>query len=242
MKKAFLILKWSFGASLLWILVHVLLVVFPQPLFAYQLDHGPFTVRSTEPISSEMRRVLDRTQTLLSASELYDPGLHHTIYLCQSPRLMRHLFLRNMHFGASPRTGDTFITNGDSILDRAYCPVTGPEDRRQRTLSGSIAHEITHRLLRWHEGFWKELRHPRWIVEGYCDLIAQDSPLPIRDAVDMLKNGEQPPGSMMVVYRLMMDHLIHEKGLTIRQIIDRPPDFQAIREAALDPSRLEKWK
>lgn len=240
MKKIWVLTGGGVAAVSAWLLAHLVLAVFPQPLFAHRLDHTHFTVRSTQPIPVEMRAVLDRADALLAESELNEPDLHHDIYLCQSPRLMSYLFLRDMHFGSCLWTGDTFITLGDPLQDRAYCRSRGPEDRRRRTLSGSIVHEITHRLIKREVGFWNNRRLPDWVKEGYCDLIAQDSPLPLAEAVERLRDGERPLGLPMVVFRLMMDTLVREQGMAFREILQQPPDFAVTRAAALDPVRLDR--
>jgi hypothetical protein len=149
------------GALLCLLVLHALLVIFPQPLFRHHLTYGNFTVRSTEEIPDEVKTVLDRVASLLSASELDDASFHHRVYLCNSYGLMRFLLLRNVHFGANLPNGSTFIVQADIRNDLARCKRIGPTDNRLRTLSGSIAHEITHHLIRRKIGFWQELREQK---------------------------------------------------------------------------------
>ena len=53
------------------------------------MAHQNFTVGSTEVIPGEMRVPLDRAEARLAASDIYEPRLHHRIYLANSPTLMR---------------------------------------------------------------------------------------------------------------------------------------------------------
>ena len=97
-----------------------------------------------------MADVLDRVHALLVASPLNDETLHHDIYLVNSFGLSRYLMLRDVGFGCNHVLGHTFIVNADPVHDLAYCERQGPDDHRIRSLSGTIAHEITHALIRRH--------------------------------------------------------------------------------------------
>ena len=47
-----------------------------------------------------------------------------------------------------------------------------------RSLSGVIAHEITHLLIRKKFGYWRNLTMPTWKKEGYAEYVAGGSTLP----------------------------------------------------------------
>jgi hypothetical protein len=222
------ILACVLGAALLLAILHASLVLFfPGVLFRHEITYRNFTVQSTEPISPEIHTVLDRAHDLLSASEINDPTLHHDVYLCKSYRLMRFLLYRNVHFGAMLPTGDTIVTDSDVANDIARAKRISAEDRRVRTLSGTIVHEIVHHLIRRHVGYREERRIPTWIKEGYGDFIARDSAIDVASGISTMTAGSPPPspGFFNFCARVMIDHLMNEQGMTFEEILDERPEF-----------------
>ena len=210
--------------------LHVLLVYHADPLFAHQRTYENFTVHMREEIPPEITGVLDRVASLLSKSELNDEGLHHEIYLVNSFRLSRFLLLRNVHFGCNLPNGHTFVTMADVANDIARCEMISPDDRRIRTLSETIAHEIAHALIRNHVGWFGDRRLPVWIKEGYCEFVAEGSAVDHRTAFAMMKDtfGAFTPGLNNFRYRLAVQYLIKVKHMTIGDLISQPPDFHEI--------------
>lgn len=211
-------------------ILHVLLVFFPDPLFPYERTYKNFTVHMRQAIPPEITGVLDRVESLLSAGELDDKNLHHEIYLVNSFRLSRFLLLRNVHFGCNLPNGHTFITKADVANDIARCEMISPDDRRIRTLSESIAHEITHALIRNHVGWLADQRMPTWIKEGYCECVADGSAIDHRIGLSMMKSTFPvfTPGLSNFRYRLAVEYLINDKHMTIDDIIRRPPDYREV--------------
>jgi hypothetical protein len=58
-----------------------------------------------ESVPHEITLVLDRVHSLLSTSPLNDEALHHDIYIINSYRLSRYLFLKDVGFGANANLG-----------------------------------------------------------------------------------------------------------------------------------------
>jgi hypothetical protein len=221
--------------------LHVLLVVFPQPLFRHHRTYKNFTVYMRQDVPPEITDVLDRVDTLLAASEINDPNAHHQVFLCNSYRLSRYLFLRNVHFGCNPFTGASFITNADVADDIAYCEKLGPNDSRVRTLSETIAHEIAHDLIRDHLGVRGERDLPVWVNEGYCEVVAEGSAIDHELGLRVLK-GESPRvrGSSNFRYRMAVDHLIRDRHLTFDEIARRPPDFDHVEAEVIAALRTDE--
>jgi hypothetical protein len=209
-------------------IAHLLFMeVYPDPLFRYSLTHRNFTVHMRELVPHEITRVLDRVHLLLSASSLNDGVLHHDIYIINSYRLSRYLFLKDVGFGANAKLGNTFIVNADPANDVARCDQHGPDDKRIRTLSGTIAHEITHALIKRHVGLLAQRRIPSWLKEGYCDVIGDGSAIDEREGLALVESGSwaSKPGIAYFRYRLVVDYLLNGKGITIDELIHDPPNF-----------------
>ena len=216
--------------SVVYFITHVLLVFFPDPLFPYERTYKNFTVHMREEIATEITGVLDRAESLLSASELNDKSLHHEIYIINSFRLSRFLLFRNVHFGCILPNGHIFITQADVANDIARCELISPHDRRIRTLSETIVHEVTHALLRNHVGWLANQRLPTWIKEGYCEFVADGSAIDHRTGLSMMKSPFPvfTPGLNNFRYRLAVEYLINDKHMTIAEIIRRPPCYREV--------------
>jgi len=66
-----------------------------------------------------------------------------------------------------------------------------------RTLSGTIAHEMTHRLVADHIGEWAALRLPAWKREGYPDYVAQETSIRPQDEALI---RERDPNARVLAY------------------------------------------
>lgn len=224
------LIKYVIAAIVTYCVSHVLLVYFPDPLFPHKYTFKNYTVHTRDPIPPRITVVLGRVDSLLSVSELNNESRHHDIYFINSFRLSRFLLLRNVHFGCCLPNGNVFITSADVANDIARCKWISPDDRRVRTLSGAIVHEITHTLIQRRVGWSENRRLPVWVKEGYCDFIARDSAIDVRSAVALLTSPSCPstPGLRNFRFRLVVDYLISVKHKTIDEIIRDPPDFDVV--------------
>ncbi|MFH1109247.1 MAG: hypothetical protein V1790_08645 [Planctomycetota bacterium] len=221
-------IKCIFAVLVTYCVTHTLLAFFPDPLFPYQHTYRNFTVHMREEIPPQITGVLDRVESLLAASEINDRRIHHEIYIFNSFRLSRYLLLRNVHFGCNLPNGHTFITWADVANDIARCELISPDDRRIRTLSESIAHEITHALIRNHVGWLANWRLPAWVSEGYCEYVADGSAIDHRTGLSMMKSSFPlfTPGLQNFRYRLAVEYLIKGKHMTITEMLRSPPDYR----------------
>lgn len=236
------------GLLIVYCAAHVTLALYPRPLFSHQRSHKNFTVHMREPVPDEITAILDRVHSLLAASDLNDAARHHRIYIFNNRRLARYLLLREMHFGANLPNGITYIPEADVAADVARCRPLGPSDRRRRTLSESMAHEITHALIRRRVGWNADRRLPSWIKEGYCEFVSRGSAVDLREGIARLKSGRggDVPGLAQLRNRLLVEYLIRERGRTIEQILASPPDFRFVEAVALaalrdDDTLLDRW-
>lgn len=146
------------------------LLAFPGVLFAHYHERGAYRVWSDEPIDPSIAAVLDAAEARLARSPLYDPGMVHRLYICNSPLRMRLLARGTGAFGV------TYALRHNTILNRAEVPADrifrGTPERNRRPLSSVIAHERVHALLLSHYGPLTYHRLPMWKNEGYCEYVA----------------------------------------------------------------------
>jgi hypothetical protein len=228
------------GACVAYGALHLTLAYHPRPFFSHHRTYKNFTVHMREEIPPEITGILDRVGARLARSELNDEGLHHPIYIFNSDRLIRFLLFRDVHFGCNLPNGVSYITGGDVERDVARCSTLGPGDPRRRTLSETIAHEITHALIRRHVGWLGDRKLPSWVKEGYCEYVAEGRVIDDRTGLALMRNGASTPGFPQFRNRLMMEYLINERGLAIDRILRDPPDFATVEAEVLAGLRADE--
>lgn len=206
---------------------YLLALTFPQPLFPHRLSYKGFTIRSDQPLSRGIYTVLDRASARLASSAVYDSTARHTIFLSGSYAKFA-LFSRE-HFRAfairSPLRGHIFISKADPERDVV---VRYAEDHNERRLSGAIAHEVTHSLLRQAPG-GRDL--PRWKEEGYAEYVAGESTFDYTEGVRLLAQGGSDGSHAFryLKYRLLVEYVLEEKGV----------GFEEFLRTRFDPWQLE---
>jgi len=73
--------------------LYLLVLVYPQPLFAHELNHAGIRLHATTPIPDAMRASLERARLRLDRTSLYDPARSTHVFICE-PRWLFALFAR----------------------------------------------------------------------------------------------------------------------------------------------------
>jgi hypothetical protein len=202
------------------VLLYVGLYTFPQVLFPYSYRMQGVTIYARSPFPSETTERIAEIVKLIDRSELAVAGRTERIFVCNQPWLFR--LLSPISAGAFayslPVTDNVFVANADLVhnLARSAAP-----DFNTRSFSAVAAHEITHGLIRHRVG----LLHspPTWVVEGYCDYVAQESSFPEAKGLHLLATGKHhPSGSFRYfIYRQMVSYLLEDRHFSFQQIIER---------------------
>ena len=214
------LVRYSERALLAMGVVYIALHVYPQVLFAHSFSQDGITVYSRAPLSPS---VADRTTEiagLLSRSELAVPGQHHSVFVCNHPWLFR-LFspVHGRSFAVSvPLTNHVFVADADLASNTAR---SGRPRFNQRSFSGVVAHEITHRLIRARVGLARGLRLESWVEEGYPDYVAGEGSFPEREGLALLAEGGSDPSRSFqyFLWRQMVEHLIDDRGLAFDDLV-----------------------
>jgi hypothetical protein len=211
---------------------YLLLLVFPQPLFAYQLEHEGIVLHARRPIPDAMRQTLERVHARIERSPLYDRSQTFHVFICE-PQWAFTLFARTNYQVGGIAHGyigrHVFLRESDMDHDRLIGP-NGRPVAADRPLSYFIAHELTHILQARHLGLLGFARLPRWINDGYADYVARD--IDLAAALDGLKHGvrELDPArsGLYLRYQLMVSFLVNVRGTTIDALLQRRDDGAAI--------------
>src|SRR5262245_54196105 len=96
------------------------------------------------------------------------------------------LYVGRNSFGksyAALPTDNVFINQADAANDLVFRSAPASE----RSLSGVIAHEITHLWMRKRFGYWRNLAMPVWKKEGYAEYVAGGSTLDYQTGLRLWK-------------------------------------------------------
>ena len=239
MKRSF---RWTWRGALAIAGAYALLLTYPRPLFAYELEHARIVLHADRPVPEAMRTTLERVRARLDRSTIVDPGRVQHVFVCQS-RWRFALFARNNYRAggiANVYVGqNVFLRESDMEHDRLIGP-SGLPAPADRPLSYFIAHEIMHiehgRLL----GRLGYLRLPRWADDGHADYVARD--IDLAQALEGLKRGARElnpdQSGLYVRYHLMVAYLADKKRIEPRDLLAHPRDRDAIEH---DLAALPSW-
>lgn len=162
-------------------------------LFPHHRMVGDTPVWSAAPLTPGMEAVIRRADDRLRTSPLYRPEVsRRPVYLTGGGVRWRILSVGAGGSFALTRPLGAGVVVNRSIVDQDVVWNGAPRPGR-RTLSGVIAHEKTHVLIRARFGLMADRIYPRWLVEGYCDHVAGSSSLSDEAAARMLAAGQTSP-------------------------------------------------
>ena len=218
------------------VVAYIMLLCFPQVLFGHQASSGNLTVYSREPLDQNINTVLDRVQQRLATSPINSTDVKPKIFLTNSFRFYSTLSLNvgGNSFGkgfATLNTNNVFINKSDAANDLVF---RNAPERNHRSLSGVIAHEITHLLIRKRYGYLRSLTMPTWKKEGYAEYVAGDSTLDYETGVRMWKaNSQDDTGYQYFKYHLLVKYLLEHDKLSVDDLFNRDFDVQSLEARVL---------
>ena len=98
---------------------------------------------------------------------------------------------RQNSFAITRAVNDAIIVNRADVANDEVHRRAMIGDRR--SLSGVIAHEMTHASIRSHFGSMADWRYPSVLREGYCDFVAGEGSLTDAEARALLQQGAEHP-------------------------------------------------
>ncbi len=212
------------------ICIYLLTWIFPYYFFNHKIEYKNFKIYSTTKISNNISNILDRTDSLLSASEIYTTNIEHRIFICNNFALYTFFTpLARKAFACNyPIIKNIFIANSNIDKDIAF---SNRKKNNKRSLSSVIAHEIMHSLIEKHIGLIKNRMLPTWKAEGYCEFIAQESSINIKTGMEMFKKGQKDSSKTFKYfeYRKVMEYLINEKNLSFDDVLNQNLDFDKVK-------------
>lgn len=219
-----------FAAGLYWFasLFHPPLLLFPHMRMV-----GATPVYSESPIPDEIEGVIARADALVRASPLFTPEvLNRPVYLTNGDLRWRLLTFSSAALAISRPATETIVVNRSSpVTDQVWNSV---DPFPARDLSGVIAHERTHVLIRQRFGLLAARLYPTWVVEGYCDHVSGRSTLSDATAAQLIAKGRRSRGLFYHESRKRVERELKANGGSVEGLFrssldrDREPDAGAI--------------
>lgn len=236
------IAKRMLGAMTLLTVAYLLVLVFPQPLFAYSLEHEGIVLRATRPIPSAMRERLAEVRDRLRSSGIDEPSDVYRVYLCDSPWLFALFARGNYRVGGVADvfvSRNVFLRESDMANNRLIGP-SGQPVAPDRPLSYFIAHEMVHIAHGRRLGRIGYARLPRWVDEGHADAVARE--IDLGAALDAFKAGarELDPArsGLYIRYQLLVSYLLQKQQLGLATLLASPPPQSDVER---DVAALASW-
>ena len=200
------------------------IICFPQILFAHEIKHKNFKVYSSQPFDENVYKILDDAEMRLSKSTINNPEISRRVFLTNSHSI--YTFLSNKAFrsfaNSVPLINNILINKSDTANDLVY--MNRPENNK-RSLSGVIAHEVTHLFIREKFGNLSGLTLPTWKIEGYCEYIAGDTTITFEEGVRRWKENPSDDSKYSYFkYTLRVKYLLETENLTIDEVFKRDFD------------------
>lgn len=218
---------------------YLLTLCFPQYLFAHEVSYKNFKVYSRQPVDEHIYKVLDDAEARLSKSTIYDRDLSRRVFLTNSHRM--YAVLSNKAFrsfaNSLPFINNIVVNKTDVERDLVFL---NRREHNQRSLSGVIAHEVTHLFIRKKVGTLSASLMPTWKNEGYCEYVAGDSTIPYEEGVKLWRENPNDDSTYRYFkYHMMVKYLLDHEKLTIEDVFKRDFDTKQLEAEVLKSLKTE---
>ena len=174
------------------------------PLAAPQLLAFPYTSRigahriySEARISERLQGIVADADRLASRSPIATKESQPIFLTNGGWRWTWLTLLSRSAFAISRRPFETIVVNrSDQAANLVYRPAAVGG---RRSLTGTLAHEMTHGAIRAHFKPFADWRYPAWLREGYCDYVAGDGSLTDAEAATLARTN--PAHAALVYWR-----------------------------------------
>ena len=197
----------------------------PQLLaFPYQSDVNGHRVRSVEPITPAVVAAVREADQRVAAGPLSGARpANQAIFLTGGG--WRWTWLAAGDRGAMALTravNEAIIVNRlDSESPGGRLDVrNGRQIGGHRSLSGVVAHEMTHGSIRAHFGWWSDLRYSRVLREGLCDYVAGGGSLTDVEARALRAAGRVHPALLYWEGRSRVAADMAKPGATVDRLFE----------------------
>jgi len=218
----------------------VIVILFPQLLFANKMNYKKFKVCSNDKISYDLKIVLDNAMDLAQKSELYDSSYKYNIILCHNS-FYNKIDDGLLGIGPAARSRLKNVIVKVRIDAKNNLAFATFHKECEVNLTYLLAHEMIHCLQANKYGIIKfnPFRHPEfWKLEGYPEYISRRPQLSGKDysltsEIERYVNLENKATDIWILTeeagceapnyyykgRLMIEYLMDVKHMSYDQIL-----------------------
>jgi hypothetical protein len=219
--------------------LYVLLLLYPDPLFAHELEFANVFLHAPEPMPPEAREIARAAYQRIASSPFFSEDDRYDVYLCDTPSLYALLSLKGGSGGVSQvyLDGNVFLRPSAIERDRLIAPL-GSDVPGDRTLTYYIAHELAHTMVARRIGRRSYHALAAWQQEGYADYVGKGGAFDFEANRTALRNREReldPQRSGLYLrYHLLTAYALERQGLSPEQLLAAPRDSAPLEAALLD--------
>jgi hypothetical protein len=208
---------------------YLLTIAFPQYLFANHVSHGQFDVYSRQPLDENINNVLDSAEERLLKCPIYDEAVARRVFLADSQGF--YTFLSNKAYGSFahsvPMLDNMIVNRSDVAADKVFVQRSF---RNNRSLSGVLAHEVTHLFIRKKFGTARTMFSiPAWKNEGYCEYIAGDTTISFEDGVELWRESPDDDSRYAYFkYHQVVKYLLDDEKISVEELFNRELDLKEL--------------
>lgn len=218
--------------------IYILLILFPQFLYANKLEYRNFEVYYHNRIDeSKLKLVLDLSEELLLESRLYNKNrAAQKVFITDNYNefsffalLSRKAFAVNY-----PVIQNIFLTQSDITKNSI---TSNNDSNNKRSLSGVIAHETIHSLLENKLGVVKFKLLPKWKVEGYADFIAKESSFSTENGLKLICNNDENISSRSYKYfeyRIFTQYLLERRNTELKEFLKNEFELENLKQEVIE--------
>src|SRR5262249_42256764 len=162
----------------------------------------------------------------LSKATIYDREISRRVFLTNGYGMYAFLSNKALRSFANsvPFIDNILINKSDVGEDLVF--LNRPEHNK-RSLSGVIAHEVTHLFIRKKVGTLRASLMPTWKNEGYCEYVAGDSTITYEEGVKLWKEDPNDDSKYRYFkYHMMVRYLLETERLSIEDVFHRDFDMR----------------
>ena len=219
------------------IAIYILLILFPQVLFANKIEYKSFEVYYHNNINEQkLKSVLDQSEKLLQESDLKSHSETQQLFLTDSYSEFSFFALlsKNAFAVNYPVIQNIFLTKSNLAKNSI---TSNNHSHNKRSLSGVIAHETIHSLLENKLGVIKFKLLPNWKVEGYADFIAKESSFSATNEIKTICNTNKNNVSRSYKYfqyRIVTEYLLEEKNIGLNEFLNNEFELEKLKEKVIE--------
>ena len=190
----------------------------PQLLaFPYSAQVGAHRVYSQAPIGPQIRTIVANADRIAARSPIALPHAAQPIFLTDGGWRWSLLAATSRSaFAFSRAPFETIVVNrNDPLSDQAF---RSAEVGGRRSLTETLAHEMTHSAIRAHFGTLADLRYPAWVREGYCDYVAGGGSITDDEAKALMRDHPDHPALVYWQGRKRIESELERNGNSVEAV------------------------